>query len=203
MKTTKIRSLTFFLLALFGVGHFDAVLAKSVGEKAKHFIDEASDSLKTGVDKLGDDMNAIQSYLDNYHWKGLIQDEATSGVTTLKHLELKNHAKAIVVKPGERVEGIVQCNLDREQCSNLKVYRVVLGLQGKGAQTTIGNELGIIAGESVESFALVAPSEPGIYQIRFRTVEEVLKKAALDDWVDEKGDEPDGTTTIGIIVVKS
>jgi hypothetical protein len=202
MKTTKIRSLTFFLIALVGVAHFDAVLAKSVGEKTKHFIDEASESLKKGVDKLGDDMNSIQSYLDNYHWKGLIQDEATSGVATLKHLELKNHAKAIVVKPGERVEGIVQCNLDREQCSNLKVYRVVLGLQGKGAQTTIGNELGVVAGESLESFALVAPSEAGIYQIRFRTVEGLFEKTALDGWLDGEGNEPDGTTTIGLIVVR-
>lgn len=202
MKIVKSGSVAIFLIALFSLSNFNMGFAESVGEKTKRFIDELSASLKTGVDKFGNDVNAIQNYLDNYHWKGLIQDEATSGAATLRHFSLKNHSKSIVVKPGERVEGVVQCNINRELCASLTVYRVVLGIKGLGAQTTIGNEVGIMAGESLESFALIAPSEAGIYQIRFRTVEGLFEKTALDGWLDGQGNEPDGTTTIGLIVVR-
>ncbi len=101
------------------------------------------------MDKIGDNLVDIQNYLDNYDGKGLIQDEAASGAATLKHLQLNGHSRAVVVRPGERVEGIVQCNLDRNKCSALGLYRVVIGISGKGGQTSIGNDLGIAVGESL------------------------------------------------------
>ncbi len=166
------------------------------------FIDSASENLTSAIDKIGDDLVAIQNYLDNYDGKGLVQGEATSGEATLKHLQLNCHPRAVVVQPGERVEGTVLCKLDKEKCSALGFYRVVLGISSRGAQTTIGNYFRISTGESSEMFALIAPQEPGIYQIRFRTVHRFFKGNALDAWIDEKGNEPDGSTTIGLIIVK-
>jgi hypothetical protein len=203
MKNTKFKLLTFLLVILSVVAGFSSGWAKSVDGKVKDWIDDASEALKKGVDEVGNDISAIQNYLDNYHWKGVIQEKAQSGAVSLKHLEMNGHSKAVVVKPGERIEGVIQCDLDREQCSPLHLYRVVLGIKGQGAQTTIGNELGVVAGKSTERFTLIAPSEPGMYQIRFRLVESLLQSTALNDWVDDKGNEPDGTTTIGIIFVKS
>lgn len=201
MKNAKFKSWT-VLLVLLSVVSFNTGSAKPVDEKVKHFIDSASDTLKDAVDKIGDDFAAIQNYLDNYDGKGIVQGEAASGAATLKHLQLNGHSKAVVVKPGERVHGIVLCDLDGSQCSTFGFYRVVLGVSGRGGQTTIGNELGIAAGESLEKFDLIAPTEPGIYQIRFRLVESFLEGNALTAWVDENGNEPDGTTTIGLIIVK-
>ncbi len=202
MKNTKIRSLFILLTALFCVVSFNTGWAKKMDDKIKDAIDDVADFLKKGVDSLGDNLTAIQSYLDNYHWKGIVQDHAASGAASLKHLQLNGHRRAVVVRPGERIEGIVQCNIDSSKCSSLSLYRIVLGIKGQGAQTTIGNELGIGAGESLERFTLIAPTEPGFYQIRFRLVESLFESSALDAWVDHKGEEPDGTSTVGVILVK-
>jgi hypothetical protein len=172
-------------------------------DKAKETVDSISDSIKRGIDHLGDDFDAIQRYLENYHWKGVIQEKASSGAVTLEKIRLNGHSKAVVVKPGERIEGSVKCILDRNQCSALSFYRVVLGIKGEGAQESIGNELGLMAGPSEEKFALIAPQEPGIYQVRFRLVDAYFKGNAFDAWEDDEGNEPDGTTTIGLIFVKS
>lgn len=201
MKNAKFNSWV-GLLVLLSVLSSNTGSAKPVGEIIDHFIDSASETLKGTVDQIGDDLVAIQNYLDNYDGKGLIQGEASSEPATLKHLQLNGHSRAVVVKPGERVEGIVQCNLDRDQCAAFGFYRIVLGIYGRGGQTTIGNELGLIAGESLEKFTLIAPAEPGIYQIRFRVVNSYFEGNAINAWVDGNGSEPGGTTTIGLIVVK-
>lgn len=202
MKDKKIRSLFILLTALFCVVSFNTGWAKKVDEKIKDAIDDVADFLKKGVDAVGDNIDALQNYLDNYHWKGIVQDEAASGPATLRHLHLNDHRRAIAVRPGEKIEGTIQCALDSSRCSSLSLYRIVLGIKGKGPQTTIGNELGAAARETLEKFTLTAPDEPGIYQIRFRVVESLFESSALDSWMDERGNEPDGTTTIGIILVK-
>lgn len=202
MKNDKMKILSSLLVAYLCIGVVNAGWTKSVDDKIKEVIDDIADTLKNGVDRIGDDLAHAQGYLDDYAWKGIIQDEVTSGAVTLKYLQLNSHSKAVIVSPGERVTGTVLCNLDPEKCSYLKFYRVLLGFNGKGAQVAIGNELGIVAGESLESFVLIAPSEPGIYQIRFKLVSNLSKNAALEAWVDENGSEPSANTTIGIVVVK-
>jgi hypothetical protein len=197
MKTLKFIT---FLTVLLTAAYTNTAWAEE--NKVKDWIDSGADALKKGVDELGSDAEAIQDYLDNYHWKGIVEDKARSGPATLKELELNGDSRAIVVKPGERIEAKVRCKLDKEQCSLSSVYRIVVGLQGEGPQAVIGNELGLVAGKSKEEFALIAPQKAGIYQIRFRAVEAYLESSALDAWKDQNGNEPDGTTTIGIIVVK-
>lgn len=201
MRNRNSISLTILLVSLYCTLYFYSGWAKPVSVKVKDFIEEVADSLKGAVDQLGNNLVAIQDYLDNYHWKGLIQDEASSNAATLKHLQLNGHPKAVVVKPGERIEGVVLCTLDREKCTSLGLYRVLLGFKGQGAQTTIGNEFGIVAGESLEKFALIAPKQPGIYEIRFRLVEAYFESNALNYWTDDNGNEPDGTTTVGVVLV--
>ncbi len=176
--------------------------AKNVDEKVRDFIDQSAEALKHGIDKLGDDLGKIQDYLENYSWKGMIQDTATSGAETLSHLRLKGRGKVIVVRPGETVSGEVTCSLNPDEAHSFNVYRVVIGLHGEGPQTTIGTTLGVAGGSSEERFSLTAPMEPGTYQIRFRTATNFLESAVLNAWIDEKGHEPDASTTIGIIYVK-
>ncbi len=203
MKNAKFLTVTTTcLIALLGVTHFNSAWAKPVAEKVKEWIDEAGETLKKEVDDLGDDFKVIQDYLDNYHWKGVVADTATSGPATLKQLELNDHSRAVVVKPGERIEAEVKCNLDSEKCSVFGLYRIVVGIKGEGPQAVIGNEAGLLAGKSREKFTLIAPETPGMYQIRFRPVDALFKHSALHAWKDAEGNEPDGTTTIGIIFVK-
>jgi len=174
----------------------------SVGDRVKDWIEKGSDSLKSGIDKLGDNFEAIQDYLNNYHWKGIVEDKATSGPATLENLQMNGRGHAIVVHPGERIKAKVDCHLDREKCSSLGYYQIVMGLNGDGPQTTIGNELGLVAGDTTEKFKLVAPDQPGIYQVQFRTVDAIRTSTALNAWKDDHGNEPGSKTTIGIVVVK-
>jgi hypothetical protein len=202
MKNVKLAIAKTCLIALVGVTHLNAGESHQIEDKVKDWIGDSSEALNKGVDKLGDDFSAIQDYLNNYHWKGLIQDKATSGPATLKHLELNEHSRAVIVKPGEKIEAEVKCNLDSEKCSIFGVYRIVVGLNGEGAQAVIGNESGLIAGKTIEKFTLTAPEKAGMYQIRFRSVDALFKATALKAWEDENGNEPDGKTTIGVIIVK-
>jgi hypothetical protein len=203
MKPKKFKPIAVFLIALLSLASFNTAWTKSADAKVKDFIDDAASTLKKGVDKFENNFEAAQEYLDNYHWKGFIQDKATSGPAKLEDFRLRNHSNVLIVKPGERIEGSVTCDLDAEKCSPLKLYRVVLGYKGLGGQTTVCNYLGAVAGKSTEAFVLTAPSIQGFYQIRFRVVEELFEEAALKHWVDENGNEPDGATTLGLIYVKA
>ncbi|HEY2811467.1 MAG TPA: hypothetical protein VGJ00_08790 [Rhabdochlamydiaceae bacterium] len=202
MKNTKFSSFVSAGLLAVSVIFSSPIWANSKGDKVKECIDNFSDALKKKTDELGDDVRAVQDYLDNYHWKGLIEEQASSGPITLKYLELNGHSRAVWVQPGEKIEAEVICKLDAEKSSVTSLYRVVVGIKGEGPQVVIGHESGLFSGKKIEKFTLRAPEKPGVYQIRFRSVDAYFKSTAFDAWKDEEGNEPDGTTTIGIIVVK-
>lgn len=203
MKNMKLVSVvTTCLTALGGITYVNTGWTKSIENKIKEWNEEGLEALKKGIDKLGNDLNAIQDYLNDYAWKGLIQDKATAGPVTLKHLELNDYSRAVVVKRGEKIEAEVKCYIDPEQCSLFSLYRIVVGLKGEGPQATIGNEMGLVAGKSREKFTLKAPERPGVYQIRFRPVTTCFKSRAFEGWKDDEGNEPGAKTTIGIIIVK-
>lgn len=203
MKNRNLKTLAVFAITMFATIVPSMGWTKSTEQKAKDAIDKLSDSLKKAVDEVGDDVAAAQNYLNNYHWKGMIQDKASSGPATLKHLQLNDHARAVVVRPGERIHCQVVYKLNKHETSALSVYQVIVGINGLGPQISLGKDLGAATGESMEKFEMIAPTEPGVYQVRFRFVKAVLESSAFDEWKDANGNEPDATTTIGIIVVKN
>jgi hypothetical protein len=199
----KIFHITFLLVLsfyCFGVPNY--VLGKSTTERIKDKIDDISDRLKKEIDALGNDAKAVQDYLDHYPWKGLIQDQATSGVETLSEVKLNGHNKVAVVEKGETIEGQMTCTLDLKDSSALNIYRVVLGFHGRGPQVAVAATLGAVGGVSHPEFRLTAPMEPGIYELRFRTADNFLESKAINAWYDKHGHEPDSSTTIGLIYVK-
>ena len=198
----KTNILVLVFSVLVNLVAFNQGRAGSFENKIKNKLDRGVKELKEKIDKFGESREEVQDYLNNYDWKGIIQNKASSDGVTLKNLKLNGHKKVAVVSPGEIVQASVTCDLDPAQCSALKLYRVVIGLKGKGAQTTIGNELGVLARKSHETFQLKAPEKPGIYQVRFRLVESYREEPALEEWEDEDGKEPDAKTTIGVLAVK-
>ncbi len=202
MRNIQRKSLVLGLTAFLSILNYNAGWAKSADEKVKDCLQDTQEVLRSSIDSLGDDLEAIQTYLDNYHWKGVVRDEVSSGPATLRNLQLNGHARSTIVKPGEKIHGSINCDLDRSKCSAVSWYRVILGIPGEGAKVTIGNELGLVAGVSQEEFSLSAPMEPGLYEIRFRLSESLLDGTMKSAWHDKKGHEPDATTTIGVILVK-
>lgn len=206
MKGLKIKQgLGIFTVALAALCMQSptALWAKSTESKIKSLIDNIADELKKGIDQVGNDLAAIQKYLDHYHWKGMLEKQASSGPATLSDLKLNGHSRVVAVNPGERIEADVRCTYDANQCSTFSYYRVVVGLKGVGGITTIGNTIGSAAGDTIQRFAFTAPTVPGFYQVRFRTVEKWTETEALKEWINPSAQEPDATTTIGIIYVKN
>jgi hypothetical protein len=175
--------------------------ARNIEEEITQTIDDISDSCKKAVESLGHKVDAMQTYLENYRWKGIIQDRATSEFETLSHLKLNDHSRIVAVKSGEKIQGVVNCFLDPKKVSFFNIYRVVVGLKGVGPQSAIGKSLGASAGETTEHFTLVAPKTPGFYQVRFRMSDYLLESSAMEAWYDDEGQEPDASTTIGLIYV--
>lgn len=206
MRNVKNTTLAFSAILFMFLSCFSPLTAKETKEKIKSGIESVSDELKNLVDKFVDKKDeasaAIQNYFDQYSWQGLIQDKASTGVATLEHFKMNGHHRAITAKPGEKIECKIKTYLDPAKCADLSFYRIIIGIKGEGPQTTICNYPGLFAGESKEKFTLRAPSKPGLYEVRFRPVESFTSSDALDNWYDWKGQEPDATTTIGVIYVK-
>ncbi|MBI2743617.1 MAG: hypothetical protein HYX48_06845 [Chlamydiales bacterium] len=139
--------------------------------------------------------------VDSYPWKGLVEDEATSGVVTLSDLKLNGHSRVAIVKPGEEVQAEVQCSFDRAHCSKFSLYRIVIGIEGTGPLTSIYNSFCLLTERSHEKFVFKAPEKTGLYQLRFRVANTLYKKDALLTWTDKQGEEPGAGTTIGILIV--
>jgi hypothetical protein len=140
---------------------------------------------------------------ESYPWKGIIQHEATSGVVTLSDLQLNKSGRVIMVKPGERIEGEVLCTFNRKECSKFAFYRIIIGINGIGPQTSVYNGFCLLKEKSSESFSFSAPEKDGVYQIRFRLVDAFSENTAFEKWKDAQGEDPGAGTTIGVIIVKS
>lgn len=203
MKTFKdSKKWIVFLVTALSVVSSNVAWATTADIKEK--INEAADALKGGVDKCGDKIEDIQQYLQSHDFKGVIKDHVSSGPATVSAVTLNGHKRAIVVKPGERIEGKLKYKLDKDRCKDIQYHRILLGLKDVGPQTTVGIGIGFLADkENEETFTLIAPEKPGVYQIRFRSVENYTETEALKHWKDEHGNEPSVKKTVGIVVVKS
>jgi hypothetical protein len=206
-KLKAVKSFAILAVALFTLASSNVAYAKSSESKIKEAIDNASEKLKAGVEKCGDKIEDVQNYFHNYDWKGVIQEKATFGSATVTGMKFNGHHRAVVVKPGERIEGELKVVLDPNQIKDIKYHRLVIGFKDVGAQTAfgVGGGFGYLVSdkEHKEEFTLIAPAQPGLYQVRFRAVESLTETEALKKWTDDNGSQPDGTATIGFVWVKA
>lgn len=195
-------------VAIMILGMFTAILpsaAFAADSKTDEFIDKASEQLKEALKKCGDKIDETQKYLQEYDWKGLIP-KPHSGAASITDATFNGKRVACVVKPGERIEGEVAVTLDPEAIKDMKYHRLVIGFNGIGAQTSfgVGAGVGYLVTDTAhnEKFTLIAPKEPGLYQVRFRPVAKTTDAEALTMWKDEQGNAPSASSTIGFIWVK-
>lgn len=182
---------------------------EQIKEKFDQSVDKVADSLETVVSSLEKDLTgvgnnpyAIQNLLHGYDWNKWIPNQASSGPATLSNLKLGGGKNVIVVSPGQRIDGEVQCALNKQACSPLSLYRVVLGIKNRGGQTTIFNHFGIKAGKEVDRFTLVAPRQKGIYQLAFRVATTAREATAIEAWDKESDANLGHPAPIGLIIVQ-
>ncbi|MBS0648082.1 MAG: hypothetical protein JSS10_02520 [Verrucomicrobia bacterium] len=198
------NSFIILTVALLTLGSSNLAWAKSPAkkkteEKIKGGIDTAADTLKKGVEKAGDTIEDMQTY-----FRKKFHEQVTSGPATVTDVKFNGHSFAAIVRPGERIEGELKCTVDKDKMKGLTYHRLIIGFKGVGAQTSIGAGRGIIGmNDSLEKFALIAPSKPGLYKVRFRTVEGPSEEEALKKWKDCNCQEPGKQETIGLVYVRS
>ena len=150
----------------------DQVIASVDKERIKETFDQSVDqiaaslqevthSLEDELRQVGNNPSSIRTAVEKYNWNRYLPDRANYGPATLSGLKLAGGKKAVIARPGELIEGEVVCSLDRDQCSALSLYRVVLGIKNQGGQTTIFNHFGLRAGKETDRFTLTAPSTEG------------------------------------------
>lgn len=145
-------------------------------------------------------------------------DAAEYSGIAMTDVSIKNQGEIATVAPGETfgVHATYEFLWPRETHS---IVQIIVGYDGIGAQTSIANGIVFpngryydhhplffrhqkhdITKKSVD-FALVAPQEPGVYEIRFRYAQAYLPHEAVAHWwnVDQA---PTAEATIGRIIVE-
>lgn len=172
---------------------------RSVDQIAASF-QEATRTLEEELSHLGNNKTKVQEVVQKYNWNKWIPDKASYGPATLSNFKLGGYRKAVIAKPGQKIEGEVECALNRKECAPLSLYRVVLGIKNKGGQTTVFNHFGLRAGKETDHFTLTAPQEKGIYQVGFRVVEAAREGTAIQAFEEPENGMGD-PVPIGVIIV--
>lgn len=138
-------------------------------------------------------------------------------------INIKNQGDVAYVSPGETIGIHAKYRFTEGRAGN-SINQIIVGIDGIGSQTCIANGISIRQTdgsfkmcdflsfsvtkkhiditESVAHFAIVAPTEPGQYAVRFRRTQAYTPYDALSDhyWSKEKG--PSEDATIGYIIVE-
>lgn len=199
MKNIAISKTVLILASICAVCFPSLVFAKKFQDKTKGAIENASKYLQDKVDATAEGMAKAQEYFDHYPWKGIIQERVSCGAITLSDLKMNGDHRVAVLYPGQWIEGRIRCALDPNKCSTFAGYQIMLGFPGIGPQTSFSKRF---AGETDETFNLMAPEDPGVYELRFRVVEQMTEFGLFEHWRDERGAEPGASTTIGVVIVK-
>lgn len=143
----------------------------------------------------------VSDYFKEFPWIGLITDEITYGPATVSHIHIDKGDKLAVVKPGETLHGTLRYKLDTADQEKFHRCHLVVGIKDVGAQDCIAHTFNLWESKGKGHFELKAPTEPGVYQVRFAFIEGLTCESARDAWNDGQM-EPSAAATIGVIVVE-
>lgn len=149
---------------------------------------------------------------------GVGANAATYHEVEMKNANVKNQGTTAVVAPGETFGVSADYRFLKNQHHGC-IIQILVGYDGIGAETCIANALIYnnkfydhhplyfrnewhdITKKTVH-FAMVAPEEPGTYEIRFRNGMAYLPSDALEYWTESEGNPP-AEATIATIIVES
>lgn len=144
--------------------------------------------------------SSIKDYIKEFPWIGLISNEITYGPITISNVHINDSDKLVFAHPGEILHGNLRykVNSDKEK---LNFHHLVIGIEGEGAQDCVMHSMGLWDTKGKGKFKLTAPTDPGVYQVRFLYNEGITCSKARDAW--NKGlQEPSSAATIGVIIVQ-
>lgn len=144
--------------------------------------------------------SSVTDYLKEFPWIGLISDEITYGPITISNVSLDHSDKLVFANPGETLHGNLRYKLNSEK-DKLNLHHLIVGIEGVGAQDCVMHSFGLWDTKGKGKFTLTAPSESGVYEVRFLYNEGLTCSKAREAWNSGQKD-PSAYATIGIIIVK-
>lgn len=127
------------------------------------------------------------------------RNDIRSGPARIKNFYMKTlteKGKVVYAAPGMQIQAFAQYSLDRGKDGSIN--QIIVGYDKGGAQKAIYN--GGTIDKGMVNFTLTAPSEPGIYEVRFRPAQAYSGPEAVKYWWNVDG-APTEQTTIGLVIV--
>jgi WD40 repeat protein/energy-coupling factor transporter ATP-binding protein EcfA2 len=129
-----------------------------------------------------------------------LPNHATYGQVKLSQFTLNNKGNVVSVTPREKISAFTNYIYDYPDGQPRAINQIIVGIAGQNsAQACIYNALGI-KGSGSSKFTLIAPNEPGIYYIRFKSAGAYGCDQGAIKWWRVDG-EPTSEANIGAIVV--
>jgi hypothetical protein len=143
----------------------------------------------------------LKNYFRECPWLGLITSEISYGPIKISEVNIHDGDKFAIVAPEEILNGSLKYKIKSKDLEVFHLYHLVVGIKKEGAQDCITHTLGFWNSKGKGSFTLVAPKEPGIYEVRFMLTDGLTCQAARNAW-NEGGKEPSNAATIGVVIVE-
>lgn len=140
----------------------------------------------------------IDAWIQECPYIGLVAKEVSYGPITLEDFDLDKKGRIVVAQPGEVINGAVNYKVESNELDSFHLHHIILGIKAHGAQNCISHALGIWDEKGKAHFSLTAPTEPGVYEVRFDYQTAMTCKEAMKYWNE---DPPSSKATIGIIII--
>ena len=124
-----------------------------------------------------------------------------SGALSVANLNLNRQGNVIIATAGEKVFSTINFFCETTSLDPDALNQIVIGYAEIGAQKCILNELGYRCGDGIASFFLVAPKNPGIYEIQCRLDQAYSPSEAMQRWWVEEDSVVGPKITVGKMIV--
>lgn len=178
MKNIILKNFNTFALVALLAGFFCTINAPAFADKTK-----------------------LHHYFHDFPWIGLVSNEITYGPITVSNVHLNKGGKVALVKPNDKIKGNLHYKIDAKSLNSFHLYHLVVGIKKIGAQDCISHSFGIWNSKGKGNFTLQAPSEPGVYEVRFSYFEGATCQSARKAWNEEASD-PSSAATIAVVIVE-
>lgn len=131
----------------------------------------------------------------------LEMEEIVYGPITVTNVRLGPAKQRVIVEPGQKIGCSFRYKIDSSQLELLNKTHLIVGLANVGAETCVKHTYGVLDSVGVAKFDLIAPLEPGEYEVRVASRSGDKCQDAFNTWT-ILGDEPSAFATIGIIQVQ-
>jgi hypothetical protein len=141
----------------------------------------------------------IDQWINECPYIGLVAKEVTYGPITLKDFKMEDEGRVVIAQPGEFINSSVEYKVAKEHLKSLHLHHIIVGIKGQNSQNCITHALAVWDTHGKAHFCFAAPTEKGIYEVRFDYQTALTCKEAYKLW---RADPPSSKATVGIVIVE-